>query len=456
MAKKTIDRFSVRYRLLKTWVIFSHWFFYRKIQTKFRERIPKDRPVLLAPNHQNALMDAMAPLLTCRRDIVFLARADVFNNRFIAGILRVLKILPVYRQRDGTSELAKNEAIFQESMEVLGRMKIPVCIMPEGNHGKRRRLRPLVKGIFRVAFQAQESFGDNPGVVIVPVGIDYSNYSNFRSKLFVQFGEPVEVCEFFPEYRENQPRALNRIRGRLAEEMKKYIIDIQSEEHYSTCMMLRQIYNRRMRERLGIRKRDLHHRLLGDQHMITELAKVEEEKPEDMATLSRICGEYEEGIRKMNVRDWVFGKPSYSLVLLVLGGLGMILLVPVYLYGLITNYPLYRLIQNLSERPKDPQFHSSIKFVLGTFLFPIYYFILFIPVWIFTSPSWIKWAFLASMPLFGLFAHTWYIWFKKLRSLWKYQILTISGKKSLTRLKELRKQIIDHADELVSVPKNPS
>jgi len=126
----------------------------------------------------------MAPLLTCRRDPVFLARADVFANKFLAGILRLLKILPVYRIRDGVGELAKNEAIFQETMEVLRRGKCPVCIMPEGNHGTKRKLRQLVKGIFRVAFQAQEAFGEQPGVVIVPVGIDYSNYYTFRSKLF--------------------------------------------------------------------------------------------------------------------------------------------------------------------------------------------------------------------------------------------------------------------------------
>jgi 1-acyl-sn-glycerol-3-phosphate acyltransferase len=70
MAKKSIDRFSLRYRLLKIYAIFGHWIFYRRIEVKFRERIPRDRPVLLAPNHQNALMDAMAPLLTTRHDSV--------------------------------------------------------------------------------------------------------------------------------------------------------------------------------------------------------------------------------------------------------------------------------------------------------------------------------------------------------------------------------------------------
>ena len=452
MAEKTIDRFSVRYRLLKIYVIFTHWIFYRRIQTRFRERIPRDRPVLLAPNHQNALMDAMAPLLTCRRDPVFLARADVFANRFLSGILRLLKILPVYRIRDGAGELTKNEAIFREAIEVLGRRKSPVCIMPEGNHGNRRRLRTLVKGIFRVAFQAQEGFGEHPGVVIVPVGIDYSNYSNFRSKLFVQYGEGIEVSEYYPEYLENPPRALNSIRERLAVEMRKYIIDIKSEEYYETYMLLRQVCNKRMRERMGFRKRDLYHRLLADQYMIRELTRSEEDKPEEIAALHSACTEYAAGVEGLGMRDWVLGRPFYPVPFLLAATTGLLILSPVFLYGFVTSFPLYYPIGKFSGRFKDKQFHSSVKFVLGTFLFPVYYLLLFIAVWIFTEPGWIKWAFLGSLPVTGITAHTWFIWFRKIRSLWKYELLTLFRNKKLAGLKALRNRIISEAEQLIRDP----
>ena len=452
MAKRPIDRFSLRYTMLKLYVRLAHRIFYRRMQSKFRERIPRDRPVLLAPNHQNALMDAMGPHMTSRRELVFLARADIFKSKFMAGILRLFKMLPVYRIRDGANELAKNEEIFNESMEILGRKKSPVCIMPEGNHGDKRRLRPLVKGVFRVAFQAQESYGSTPGVVIVPVGIDYSNYSNFRGNMFIQYGKPIEVSDYYAAYRENQPRALNMIRESLAGEMRKYIIDIQSEEHYDTYMLLRLVYNKRMRERMGFRKTDLYHRLMADQHMIRELARVESEQPDEMSSLSEMGREYMEGVDKFRMRDWVFSRPSYSLPVLILADLGMLLMLPVFLYGAITNYFPYWLPAKISGKLKDLQFHSTVKFVLGMLLFPVYYLILFIPVWIFAEPAWIKWAFLGSLPLTGLFAHTWFLWFKKLRSLWKYQLLTLGRNRSLERLKELRNQIVDLTESLIPDP----
>ena len=234
--------------------------------------------------------------------------------------------------------------------------------------------------------------------------------------------------------------------------MKKYIINIASENYYDTYMLLRQVYNRRMRERMGMRKRDLYHRLLADQYMIRELSRSEEERPEEMADLHSACSEYEAGVLGSGMRDWVFSRAVYPVLLLFPATLGMLVLFPVFLYGFITGYPLYCLIAKLAGKLKDPQFHSSIKFVLGTFLYPIYYLILFIPVWIFTEPGWIKWAFLASLPVTGLIAHSWYVWFKKLRALWKYDLLTFSRNKKLAGLKAMRSRIILLAEQLIRDP----
>jgi hypothetical protein len=68
-----------------------------------------------------------------------------------------------------------------------------------------------------------------------------------------------------------------------------------------------------------------------------------------------------------------------------------------------------------------------------------------------TDPWWIKWAFLVSLPLTGIFAHIYFIWIKKLRSLWKYQLLTSRKDEQLESLKNLRKNIIAMVDELIDM-----
>ena len=153
------------------------------------------------------------------------------------------------------------------------------------------------------------------------------------------------------------------------------------------------------------------------------------------------------------MRDWVFRKNRHSLLFLILADLGMLLTLPLFVYGLITNYLAYWVVSRITEKLiKDISFKSSVKYVAGSLLFPVYYLILFVAAWIFIDPDWIKWAFLSSLPLTGLFAHTWYIWFKKLKSLWRYQFKSLAGNKDLRKLKNLRKQIIDMAETFIKEP----
>jgi len=402
-------------------------------------------------NHQNAVMDALVVLNGYRRNVLFLARGDAFKNPFILKLLTLFKMLPVYRMRDGIGELGKNEEIFQITTEVLSRKRCPVGLMPEGNHGNKRQLRPLVKGVFRIAFRAQEKYGENDGVQIVPVGLDYEKYSNFRTKLFVNFGEPIPVNQYFKAYQEDCPRAINALREKLSEEMNKYMIDIRSQEFYDMYMNLRIIYNRSMRKRLNIQGKDLYSRFRADKEMIKILEQVEEKDRERIRPLSEKVKKYFDRVTELGFRDWLFTKNRYSYFILLALSLGIVISFPLFLYGLINNIIPYQLPLPVTKKFKDPQFHSTVKFITGLVIFPIWYLILFILAWIFVEPGWIKWIYLVSLLPAGLFAHTWYIWLKKLRSMWKYSILTSIKNKKMGELKTLRSEIISDVDGMMEI-----
>ena len=106
---KGIDKWSLKYAMLNVYVNFAHNFiFYRKISVIGKKNLPKDTPLFFAPNHQNALMDALIILCSIKEQPVFIARADIFKNKTIARILIAMKILPAYRIRDGKENLKKN------------------------------------------------------------------------------------------------------------------------------------------------------------------------------------------------------------------------------------------------------------------------------------------------------------------------------------------------------------
>jgi 1-acyl-sn-glycerol-3-phosphate acyltransferase len=96
MGKANIEKYSNRYALLKSIAGFWHSkVFYRKVIVVGLENINPDDHLIYAPNHQNALMDALAVLFTNKGQPVFLARADIFKKKLVASILFFLKILPV-------------------------------------------------------------------------------------------------------------------------------------------------------------------------------------------------------------------------------------------------------------------------------------------------------------------------------------------------------------------------
>lgn len=141
ISRETIEKKNIYYTLLKPYVDFITKIYFRTTVNNF-DKVPTDEIIIYAPNHQNALMDALAVLATVDTEPVFLARADIFKKKTIEKILTFLKILPIYRIRDGKESLKNNDAIFQKTIDVL-KNKNGLVLLPEGSHAGIRKLRPL-------------------------------------------------------------------------------------------------------------------------------------------------------------------------------------------------------------------------------------------------------------------------------------------------------------------------
>ncbi len=447
MAKKAIDEWSLGYQITKMTCRVGFNNFYKKTEAVHRERVNMERPVLMAPNHQNALMDALSVLFNIPLQTVFLARSDIFKGNFVIKLLTFFKILPIYRIRDGAEKLKKNEEIFQLTLQILKNKQTPLCIMPEGNHGDKRRLRNLVKGVFRIAFMAQKEYGTNPGVQLMPVGLDYSNYQKFGQTLLVNYGEPIEVCEYYEEFLQNEPVAINKLKERLANEMKKYMIHIESEEYYDSYMMLRTIYNSNMREHLGIKGNSIYDKFKADKEMIRILDI--DSLQEKTQPIHKDVIEYSKVMEDNNLRDWVFKKSKYSFAGILGSFLLLILGFPFYLLGLVNNYIPYKIPTFFTKNIKDPQFHSSFKYAIGVISFLLYYIILLVLALIFLHPWWLKIAYLVLLQPSGVFAYRYYIFVKKWNAKIRYNRAMRRKNKDVIRMFEVRKNIVSAMDGLV-------
>ena len=166
MSRKNIYDKDVKYSILKPIVGWCTRRSYRRIQVQGQENIPNDGAILLAPNHCNTLLDALVVLQATREEKVFGARADMFNNPFIAKLMYFFRILPMVRQRDGLRNVLKNHETFDIIVDTLEH-GVPFCLFPEGRHRPAHSLLPLGKGITRTAIAANERFGKDKPIYIL-------------------------------------------------------------------------------------------------------------------------------------------------------------------------------------------------------------------------------------------------------------------------------------------------
>jgi 1-acyl-sn-glycerol-3-phosphate acyltransferase len=182
------DLFNAILRLLVK--VALHGYF-NKIIVEGKENLPKNRPVILVANHQNALIDPLLLATHTRLNPWFLTRAAVFTNPFVCRLLHLIRMLPVYRLRDGFSTIQQNQQTFDSTYEVL-RKNGTVVIFAEGSHSRVRNLRPLSKGFTRMAFGLKEKYPELEPLIL-PVGIGFSAHMRSGSTVRITFGKTIPV-----------------------------------------------------------------------------------------------------------------------------------------------------------------------------------------------------------------------------------------------------------------------
>lgn len=168
-----------------------HWF-YRDIIVDGRERIPRDGPILVAMNHQNALVDALLAMSVVPRDVRITAKATIGANPLGALLVRSLGIVPLRRSADegATVDRSRNEHAFA-AIESALRDREAVLMFPEGRSHNEPGIAPLKTGLARAALRARAS--GVHGIRIVPIGTAFEDKSRPGTDAALVVGELIDV-----------------------------------------------------------------------------------------------------------------------------------------------------------------------------------------------------------------------------------------------------------------------
>lgn len=449
-SQMSYEKWSLGYWLLKQYVIFANWLIHKKTVITGLENIPRNKPIVFAPNHQNALSDPMAILLNVPFQPVWLARADIFGKSgSVDKILKFLKIMPVYRIRDGKSSLEKNEKTFADSVNVL-KSDAALALFPEAAHSARRQMLAHKKAVPRIVFLAEERSGFSLDIQIIPAGINYSHYWKFNRSVLVNFGKPLPVKDYLDLYHDNPVSAITELKTHIHDAILPLVINISSKKHYTDFENIREIYGKHFLHRCN-KKYSLLNQFLTDKSLTGQLDAMEKSSPRQIEELTGEAEKYLNHIKKLRLRSWLIDRQQNHVKSVLFNMLILATAFPLFLFGFIFNAaPFFIIDRVIRNKVKDISFRSTFFLVAGIIVFPLFYLIEFFAVSWLVQGLWVKLAFLLSMPFAGKLAFMWYICCRKTAGRIKLLWVKAFSHKKYNHLLSLKNSLINKLDTLIN------
>ncbi len=154
--------------------------FFFRVKIHGLENFPKEGPYIVCFNHKSVLDPPVLGALMPKK-IYTMAKEELFDNPFLALIIRNLGVFPVKR---GKGDIAA----IKTALKVLKEGKV-FAIFPEGTRSKNGELGKAQPGVAMIAIKAQAP--------IIPIA-NQGNYKLF-SKMIINIGKPIRLDEYYSQ-----------------------------------------------------------------------------------------------------------------------------------------------------------------------------------------------------------------------------------------------------------------
>ncbi|MCB0691868.1 MAG: 1-acyl-sn-glycerol-3-phosphate acyltransferase [Saprospiraceae bacterium] len=197
--------------------------YYRRIYISGLENIPTDKPVMIASNHPNGFLEPIIMACIWPRDLSFLVRGDLYDNKFLQPLLKATNEIPIYRFKDGFASLRNNQKTIQTVVDQLKASR-HIIIFIEGGTEAVKYLRPFKKGMARMAYQATKS-DESLDIQILPSGINFTDGKKFRSDVFLNIGNPISFKAYYQDGQLDEKRLLDVVTEDTFQSMRPLVFD---------------------------------------------------------------------------------------------------------------------------------------------------------------------------------------------------------------------------------------
>jgi glycerol-3-phosphate O-acyltransferase/dihydroxyacetone phosphate acyltransferase len=365
--------------------------YFRKQKGINLDKIRVNAPIIIALNHPNAFIDSIAfSCILYNPRTYYMARGDAFKKGLISKILTAIGIIPIFRLRDGGIEgVKKNNESFSIAYKKLNEEK-KIIVFPEGLCIQERRLRPIQKGLARMAFGfSQEMKRDD--LIIIPVSVTYSHPSKFGSDILYEAGNPIEVKNYLSDFKDNSIKAINDLTRDIENELKKVTPHLLNKENDQLIEQIQEIYKEQYLTEENYNVNDLANHRYFWFYITEKLNNLYAEFPEKITKLKQDSIEYYLRLKEYKLID----KSIYYHTNNKSTGINyvfsyLILLFPFYfITKLLFFIPKYFAKLTADKTCKNIEFYASVNFVTGAIYTILYSIIELIILYLLFGNWWI-------------------------------------------------------------------
>lgn len=391
------------YAFLKVWANWVIRIFFRKIYTRGIAHVPKKKALLIGSNHPNGFIEPITMACLFPRPLHFLVRGDVFENPIQRYFLESTNQIPIFRFKDGFENLRKNNASIDISLDKLKQGE-SILIFVEGGTKSTKSVRPLQKGLARIAFQVLDK---DPSLEldILPVGMNYLDNTNFRSESILSVGNTISANTYYRKYHDDVNKGIKMLNSELYDAIKKQVIHL--DDLRDTNMLDKLLYVSKAHRSNSILPlvQDRGDVLTSDKTIATQLNALSTDQK------SKLSNRLNEIVGHTDLKVWVDryhdGSVWKSILLLV------ILALPALLGLIINAIPLFGGLALARKTARKSIFFMSM-WLTGFALIGLLFYLIGIIVCLVIF-GWKGLLLLLGIPL-GSSASIWYDQYRKLRS----------------------------------------
>ena len=421
------------YIFLKQIIKVSLFFFFKKIVVTGKRHIPDTGPLILVANHPNTFMDPLLIAAITANRIGFVANAGIFVNKFISKVFSYFHVIPIYRKKDiQPGEKPDNRMAFSKCHDYLGQQGT-LLIFPEGTSYYELKLREIKTGTARIALSFEELKRFKGNLKIVPIALDYSDSIQFRSMVSITVCEPLAVSDYKQAFESNEFDGVLQLTEAIRKELAEIIPHTSGKEQEEFLLAAHQFYTAFYTTKTDLEKNPKLSLELRNQ-VSKALRFLQKENLElYLDTQAKLLLFFkllkEERITPAIVSNNI-RKKNRQLVY-VTSLLKFLVLLPMYILGLFSNYLPYMLTAKIFKTLKlDISYRAPVQMVTGLITFPLFYGLI---IWLFrtyiSNDFWHSLIVFCIMPVAGYVAMYYYSGMKRFRRMIHYIFFMKESKK---------------------------